>query len=518
MRTRTVIGGFVAAIAVVAAAAAFSYYGGDEDAVAYRTEKVQRGELRSTVSASGTLGAVTTVDVGSQVSGQVLEVLADFNSRVTKDQVIARLDPAKMQASVSQAEAQLALARANVLQQIAALAKDRADILKARAGEVRTRIDLDRKRKLMPSGFLAKTDMDAAVMAHDQAAADVASAEAALKMGDAQIETAKATVKQMEAVLQNARLDLDHTTIRSPVSGVVVERDVDPGLTVAASFQAPKLFTIAQDLRQMQVLVNVDEADIGHVRVGQRVGFTVDSFPDHQFAGRVGQVRLAPQVVQNVTTYTVVVSADNSELLLMPGMTANVHIVTAERTGVLKVPNAALRFRPQGVAASASPDAAVAGGRRPGQPSPEEQAERLTRALALTPDQQAKVRAIFKTMGETARTLRQDGVPPEQMRARFGQLRQKAMVEVASLLDDTQKAKLDRLRTARGQEPQVAAGRVYRLGADGTLTPVAVRLGLDDGSATELLGGALKPGDEVATGIETNKPAATARRFRGLHL
>jgi HlyD family secretion protein len=516
MRTRTVIGSFAAAIAVVAAAAAFSHYGGDTDEVKFRTEKVERGALRSTVSASGTLGAVTTVEVGSQVSGQVLEVNVDFNSKVVKDQVIARLDPAKMQAKVSQVEAQLALARANVAQQTAAVARARADILKARAGETQSRTDLERKRALSKSGFTAKIDMDKAVMAHDQAGADVASSEAALAMALAQVETAKATVRQMEATLQDVKLDLEHTTIRSPVSGVVVERAVDPGLTVAASFQAPKLFTIAQDLREMQVLVNVDEADIGRVHQGQRVSFTVDSFPDRQFQGRVGQVRLAPQVVQNVTTYIVVVSADNGELKLMPGMTANVRIVTDERTGAVKVPDAALRFRPQGVTATS----AVGGpAERPaGRPSQQEQIERMTRALSLTADQQAKVRDIFKSMGEMGRTLREQGVPPQEMGARFGQLRQKAMAEVRDLLTDQQKTKFDALRSGRGQQQAATVGRVYIAAADGTLKPVELRLGLDDGTATEVLTGALKPGDEVVTGIDKTKPAASASRFRGLRL
>ncbi len=515
MRTRTVIGSFAAAIAVVTAAAAFSGYGDDADQVKYKTEPVARGALRATVSASGTLGAVTTVEVGSQVSGQVRDVLVDFNSRVAKDQVIARLDPAKMQAKVSQVDAQLALSRANVLQQTAAVARARADILKARAGETQARIDLERKRSLSKSGFTAKIDMDKAVMAHDQATADVASSEAALAMAQAQVETAKATVRQMQASLDDARLDLDHTTIHSPVAGVVVERAIDPGQTVAASFQAPKLFTIAQDLRRMQVLVNVDEADIGRVREGQRVAFTVDSFPDRQFQGRVDQVRLAPQVVQNVTTYIVVVSADNSELKLMPGMTANVHVVVAERNEALKVPDAALRFHPQG--AGATPAAAPGPGRPGGQPSPQEQIERLTRALALTADQQAKARDIFKSMGEAARALRQQGVAPQEMGSMFRQLRQKAMAELAAVLSDDQKAKLERLQSARGQQAQAASGRVYVVGADGTLKPVTLRLGLDDGSATEVLSGALKPGEAVATGIEKVKTAATGR-FRGLRL
>ncbi len=228
-------------------------------------------------------------------------------------------------------------------------------------------------------------------------------------------------------------------------------------------------------------------------------------------------MRLAPQVVQNVTTYIVVVSADNAELKLMPGMTANVHVVVAERTDALKVPDAALRFRPAGAAATLASAAAPDGGRPAGQPSPQEQVERLTRTLSLTPDQQAKVKDIFKAMGEAARTMRQQGVPPQQMGPMFRQLRQKAMADVAALLNDDQRAKLERMRNARGQQPQATAGRVYVVGSDSTLKPVAVRLGLDDGSSTEVLAGALKPGEEVAVGVEKVK-TATASRFRGLRL
>jgi HlyD family secretion protein len=289
---------------------------------------------------------------------------------------------------------------------------------------------------------------------------------------------------------------------------------------VAASFQAPKLFTIAQDLREMQVLVNVDEADIGRVREGQRVTFTVDSFPDRQFQGRVGQVRLAPQVVQNVTTYIVVVSADNAELKLMPGMTANVHIVVDERFGAVKVPNAALRFRPQGATAASSTAGAGQPGRPAGQPSPQEQIERMTTALALTADQQAKVREIFKSMGEAARTMRQQGVAPQEMGAMFRQLRQKSMSEVRALLTDEQKEKFGRMRSQRGgqQQQAEATGRVYVAQSDGTLKPAELRLGLDDGTSTEVLSGALKPGDEIATGIDKTKPVASNSRFRGLRL
>jgi len=342
----------------------------------FRTTPVTRGPLTAAISATGTLNAVITVQVGSQVSGQIRELHADFNSQVKKDQVIARIDPDIFEAKVNQAKAQLDAARAAVLNQQAVVEKTRADLENTQAalavahaqtakGQVAVldaRRDLGRKRDLREKGFIAQADEDTAQATHDSAVAQleanraqeqaqgsaVRSAEAQLKVAEAQLRSARAQVEQTAAGLKQAQLDLEHTIIRAPVDGVVVSRNVDVGQTVAASLQAPTLFTIAQDLTKMQVDTNVDEADVSRVRVGQGVTFTVDSFPGQSFAGEVVQIRKAPQVLQNVVTYDVVVSARNLELRLLPGMTANVRIVTDQKTDTLRVPNAALRFRPPG--------------------------------------------------------------------------------------------------------------------------------------------------------------------------
>jgi HlyD family secretion protein len=345
----------------------------------FRSAPVTRGPLTAAISATGTLNAVITVQVGSQVSGQIKELYADFNSQVKKDQIIARIDPDVFDAKVNQAKAQVDGAKASVLNQQAALERARADLgnaraavavakaqtAKARVSVIDSKRDLGRKRDLRQQGFIAQADEDSAQATYDSSVAQheanqaqeqaqdaaVRSSEAALKVADAQLQSAVAQVGQQEANLRQAQLDLEHTIIRAPVDGVVVSRTVDVGQTVAASLQAPTLFTIAQDLTKMQVDTNVDEADVSRVRVGMAAGFTVDSFPGQFFTGEIVQIRKAPQVVQNVVTYDVVVSAQNTDGKLLPGMTANARIVTEQRHDALRVPNAALRFRPPGVEA-----------------------------------------------------------------------------------------------------------------------------------------------------------------------
>ena len=341
---------------------------------AFRTAAVSRGPLTSAVSATGTLNAVITVLVGSQVSGQVKELFADFNSQVKKDQVIARIDPEIFEAKVSQVKAQVDAAQASVLNQQAAVEKTRADLENVRAAFAAARAQtaksqvtvvdskrtLGRNRDLRQRGLIAQADEDTAQAAYDSAVAQVEAskaqedaqvsavraAEAQLRVSEAMLKNAAAQVVQNEAALRQAQVDLERTFIRAPVDGTVVGRSVDVGQTVAASLQAPTLFTIAQDLRNMQVDTNVDEADVGRVKVGQTATFTVDSFPGRTFTGEVVQIRKAPLVVQNVVTYDVVVTARNPEQRLLPGMTANVRIVIEQKESVLQVPNAALRFRP----------------------------------------------------------------------------------------------------------------------------------------------------------------------------
>ncbi len=313
---------------------------------AYRLGKIERGALSATVSASGTLSASVPVQVGSQVSGQIQALMADFNSTVSKDQVVARLDPASFESRVAQAEADLLAAQGNVEVARGNLLARQAETKKAEVGLDDARRSLERKKGLVAQNFISPADLDTAQAAFDSARESLALARANIDVAAAQLKGSQAQVAQKQAALRQAQVDLSHTVIRSPVAGTVISRNVDVGQTVAASLQAPILFTIAQDLSRMEVNIAVDEADVGRVQVGQKVRFTVDAFPGQRFMGQVTQIRKAPQSANNVVTYSVMATVDNAEQKLLPGMTANGSLLTEERQDVLKVANEALRFRP----------------------------------------------------------------------------------------------------------------------------------------------------------------------------
>src|SRR5437899_2688718 len=365
------------AVAVGAGVWGYLYAQSGGTAPKYRIAPVERGPLVAAVSATGSLNAVITVQVGSQVSGQIKELFVDFNSVVKKRQAVARIDPDIFEAKVVQARADLDSAKAAVLNQRAQIQRARADVDNARAAHaeakaqtakaqiavIDTKRDLGRKTELFARQLIAKSDLDSSqalhdsavaqfesAKAHDQALASaIQSAVAQLGVAEAMLESARAQVEQKDAGLKQAQIDLDHTTILAPVDGVVVSRQVDVGQTVATSLSAPTLFTIAQDLTKMQVETSVDEADVGQIKLDQPVTFTVDAFPNETFTGNVVQVRKAAQVTQNVVTYTVVVAVENPGGRLLPGMTANVKLIVGEKANVLKVPTAALRFRPVGI-------------------------------------------------------------------------------------------------------------------------------------------------------------------------
>ncbi len=306
----------ILAIVVIAAATAAYHYWREqsgEAAPAYRLAKVEQGAIEMAVSATGKVNPVTTVQVGTQVSGQIAELKADFNTEVTAGQVIARIDPQSFLARVAAARADLAFARANLAVQQAALAEYRADIAGSTAALKDAEAEHARQGTLLSRRVVAQSAVDRALAARDQALARKHSAEAKLAKQQAQIGSARAQVQSKQAALSERQLDLERTVIRSPVAGVVIGRDVDLGQTVAASLQAPVLFTIAEDLKRMQVEVSVDEADIGRLRQGQRVRFTVDAYARRNFAGRVQQIRKAPNVISNVVTYVVIVGANNPD-------------------------------------------------------------------------------------------------------------------------------------------------------------------------------------------------------------
>jgi HlyD family secretion protein len=307
------------AIFLVVAVAGTIYYFKRTPAPVYRTAKVEKGAIVSSVTATGTLNAVVTVQVGTQVSGTIQKLFVDYNSVVKKGQTIAQIDPAIFNAQVQQSKGNYMNAQAN-------LAKAGADVVDAK----RT---LERNRQLLHDGVVSQSDFDSAETKYEEARSAVKAAEG--------------SVAQTLGSYLQAQTNLRYSTIKSPVNGIVVSRNVDVGQTVAASFQTPTLFTIAQDLTKMQIDTSVDEADIGKVKVGQLARFTVDAYPETQFSGVVAQVRNAPIITQNVVTYDVVITVDNKDLKLKPGMTANVNIEVMRKDNVLKIPSAALRFRPE---------------------------------------------------------------------------------------------------------------------------------------------------------------------------
>ncbi|WP_298830483.1 efflux RND transporter periplasmic adaptor subunit [uncultured Piscinibacter sp.] len=327
----------------------------------YRTAKIERGPLAAAVSSAGTVNPVSQVIVGSQVSGQIREIRADFNTEVKRGQLIARLDPESFEYKVRQAQADLESARAAVLNAQANVAAVMAGVSRARLEADNAQRDAQRKLELLGQNFISPAEYDNARNTAASLAESLKVTQAQLDVARAQAVSAQALVRQREAALAQARVDLERTEIRSPVDGVVIKRSVDVGQTVAASLQAPELFIIARNLQDMQVDASIDEADIARVKPQQPVSFSIDAFPGRGFEGRVSQIRKAAVTSQNVVTYTVVVRFANPDGTVLPGMTANVRIVTDTRENVLKVPNAALRVRLQGVEPASAPRVAGAG-------------------------------------------------------------------------------------------------------------------------------------------------------------
>jgi HlyD family secretion protein len=400
--------------------------GKGNNTAAYKTEAASRGAVTMTVTATGTISAVTTVQVGSQVSGVIARLYVDFNSRVKKGQLLAELDPTPFQQTVEQRQ---------------------ADLTKARVDASNLKLTLNRQQRLVAAGLTSQSDLDAARAAFDGAAAQVQQATAAMKQ---------------------AQTNLQYTKITSPIDGIVADRQYDVGQTVAASFSAPTLFTIAQDLTKMQVQADVDQSDIGRIQVGQVARFTVDAYPEEEFRGRIKELRLNATVTQNVVSYPVMVDVANPDERLRPKMTANVTIDVAQVRDVLRIPNAALRFRPE--SAAGAPPAAAAERTTPGGP------------LAAS---------IPTGRGGGGRRGGGGGAGGGFGGAAAGMPRPPA---------------------------QKKAQTVYVLGADSKLTPVQVKTGITDGHYTQVLSGDLHEGDKVVVGMQTSKvesappPGAGGRR------
>ena len=457
---------------LLVAAVAFGGWWSQRDAEAdanYKTAKLERGPLLAAVSSSGTVNPVRQVVIGSQVSGQIKEMRVDFNSEVKQGQVIARIDPQVFTYRVNQATADLESTRAAVLNAQANVGAATAAVSRARLDADNAQRDRLRKQELLDKQFVSQADFENSRNLAGTLAEALKVSLAQLEVARAQVVSAQAVVRQREAALSQARFDLERTEIRSPVDGVVIKRSVDVGQTVAASLQAPELFIIARDLSDMQVEAAIDEADIARVRIDQKVTFTIDAFAGRSFEGRVGQIRKAAVSAQNVVTYTVVVAFANPNAAVLPGMTANVRIVTEVRDNVLKVPNAALRVRLPGIepvdlVASAPRDAAASAG--------------------------------ASAASAAASAASQPSPPPRAAGVDGG-----------------------------GRAP--TRGRIHILGPDGKPRAFFVRLGVSDGLATELLIGAgtavqpdadlIKEGAEVviSAGKPAGGPTAAARTGPG---
>ncbi|MEJ2175572.1 MAG: efflux RND transporter periplasmic adaptor subunit [bacterium] len=517
--------GFVALAVLAAAALGYAWLAGNGEAQPrYRTAKVERGSIRAVVAASGTLNAVTTVQVGSQVSGQIKEILADFNSPVKKDQVIARIDPSSFELRVSQARADLEAARSAVAVQRSALAAQQAERARLKVNLLDAERDYRRKKALVEKNFISPAERDKAKTLYDASREQLRAAQAQSKVNEAQIDAALAAVKQREALLNQAQVDLEKTIIRAPVDGTVILRNVDAGQTVAASLQAPVLFTIAQDLHDMQVEAAIDEADVGRLRVGQRATFTVDAFPRRSFAGEIRQIRKSPQNVQNVISYTVVISAVNPDLALLPGMTANVRVEVDRRDEVLTVANAALRFQPPDAAPAApesppqsAPQAAGApsGAARGGGQALLRARQRLDAALQPDATQHAKLDSLFEDARGQFAALSDLGSAAERRR-RAAQIRAELRARVMEILRPAQREIYERLIAEAGARRAAVAGRLWLL-ADGAPKPVAVRIGLSDGTSTEIVSGELREGMEVIVGT-TQGAARSGGAFSRMRL
>jgi len=488
----------LAGAAIAAAIGAYVWFTAEPAGPAprYRLAALERGPITAVVIASGTLNAVTTVQVGSQISGQVKEIYADFNSPVKENQIIARIDPATYELRVNQARADLDAAQSAVTVARSGLAAQQAELGRVRVTLADAQRDYERKSSLVEKSFISGAELDKARSLLEATREQIKAVQAQIRVSGAQVKSALAAVKQRESLLRQAQVDLERTIIRAPVDGTVILRNVDAGQTVAASLQAPVLFTIARDLRDMQVEAAIDEADVGRLNPGQPATFSVDAFPRRSFAGEIVQIRKSPVTVQNVVSYTVVISARNPDLALLPGMTANVRIIVDQREDALKVPNAALRFRPAG-SAEAKPAAESPGAPR-GAQALERFRERIVEELKPDAAQLARLDQVFAELRTRLAPLRNVADPAERRR-QGERIRVEARARVAELLVPDQKAAYERLLRELAARATPATGRVWVL-EGGTPKPVDVRLGLTDGTSTEILGGSLAAGTEVVVG------------------
>ncbi|HYK89262.1 MAG TPA: efflux RND transporter periplasmic adaptor subunit [Acidobacteriota bacterium] len=477
--------GFIV-LSTVGGLGAWKFFTVKADKPVYLFTTVDKGNIVMQVAATGTLAAVTTVQVGSQVSGNIAELYADFNSEVKKGQLLAKLDPAIFQAQVEQANANVQTAEATLNDDVAAIATTRANLEKAKVDVLDKSRKLKRQKELSDENLISRDDFDTAQAALDAAVATQKSVEAQLESSQAHQKADESRLAQAKANLETAKLNLEHTIITSPISGTIISRSVDRGQTVAASFSSPTLFTIGEDLTKMQVNTNIDEADVGRIKTGMEATFAVDAYPGETFSGMISQVRLAATTVQNVVTYNAIIDVANPQLKLKPGMTCNVKILIEKVEDTVKIPNSALRFKP-----TMSEPEFVEAFKRAG----EEQAwNRFKFMLLGTPgaSPSAAGGAAMAGAGGTRGGMGGGG---------FGGGGNTPRRDPGTMMT----------RSTRGRRVPV-----WIMGDDKLLRPVIVRLGLTDGVTTQVEEGKLKQGDRIITGLEVdpNRQAPTATTTR----
>jgi HlyD family secretion protein len=446
------------------------------DKPTYLFGTVDRGSIVLQVAATGTLEAVTTVQVGTQVSGTIAELYADYNSEVKKGQLLAKLDPALLEAQVQQQEANVTTAEATLNDTAASIASMKANLEKARVDVLDKQRKMKRQQELFNDRLIARDDYDTAEAATGASVAAQKAAEAELESAQARYKADQARLLQARASLETAKVNLQHTIITSPISGTIISRSVDRGQTVAASFSSPTLFTIAADLTKMQVNTNIDEADVGRIHAGMEATFTVDSYPGETFKGKISQVRLAASTIQNVVTYNAIIDVDNPQLKLKPGMTANVKVLIQEADDVLRIPNAAFRFKPN-LSDSELAQAYKRAGEerylayinaRSGNPSGADHGTTGGAGAGRVPGGMAM--GLAPGGGNGSWRSGSSGTAHTGNRGR--------------------------------RSP------VWTIGPDGLLRPVVVKLGITDGVSTQIEDGKLKQGDSVIVALEAQSTSA----------
>jgi HlyD family secretion protein len=460
--------------------AAYEFFTVRADKPTYLLGTVERGDVVLQVTCTGTLAAVTTVQVGTQVSGTVAELYADFNSAVKKGQLLAKLDPELFQTQVQQAEASVRTAEASLNDDKAAIASAKANLAKAHVDVLNMQRKLKMQKALWDQALIARDDLDSAQASLDADLALEQAQQAQIESSQARLKADEDRLEQAQGSLDQAKVNLEHTIITSPISGTIISRTIDKGQTVAASFSSPTLFTIGEDLTKMQVSTNIDEADVGKISTGMEATFSVDAYPGDSFSGKISQVRLASTVVQNVVTYNAMIDVANPQLKLFPGMTANVKILTDRAQDVLKIPNSALRFKP-----SLSEQEMETAFRLVGEEKYYAQQKAISAKAAGTPSAPAGGLQMGYAPNGSAGTRGNSS-------GRAG----------------------DNQRPASGAKPnQSARGRrvaLWVLGDDKSPRPVVVKLGLTDGVQTEIDSGKLKEGDKIVIGLETAQAKSAA--------